>query len=229
MSLILKNTTGSLITLKVSALDIPASGQITIDPSRYHFFQKSDSITETDPLITAGSLVVNDGIRDLSILQSKEYLRFREAFGVPFRSDPTRVNGFIAKDTQTAIEEVRSIANPLIVPINLIYNGTLSNGNFIGYNNLLPGDLTPIIVPISGTFTGFTWSNRDADSDFDLEFRKNTTGGSPFFTWSVTNTKTADVNLGTPETITAGDTFYVKYVDQGSNATDASIVLKFKA
>ena len=227
--LIVKNTTGTLISIKETGEDIPASGQRTIDASRHHMYQKEATITEMTTNINSGALVINDGINDLSATKAFAYLRQRFAEGIRFKSNPERLNDFISKDVQLAIEEVRSISDPLIVPINLIYNGTLSNGNWIGYSNLLPGDNTPIIVPISGTFTGFTWSNNDTGPDFALEFSKTSTVTSPFFTWTVVNTQTANVTLPTPQAVTAGEKFFVKYIDQGGNAADAAIVLKFKA
>jgi len=138
-------------------------------------------------------------------------------------------NGPISDDVQNAIGEVYDIAAPLVVPINLIYNGSLSNNEFIGYSNLIPGDDTPVISPITGNFVGFTFSNNRASADFALEFRKNTTGGGAFFTWSVNNTQTADVTLGSPESFNAGDQIYIKYIDEGNNARDVAIVLKFKS
>jgi len=137
-------------------------------------------------------------------------------------------NGFTADDVQAAIEEVESLASPLRVPITLVYNGTLSNGDFIGYSNLLPGDATPIIIPISGSFVGFTWSNKVTGADFALEFRLGSTTATPFFTWTVTNTQIAEVAVPA-EAVTAGGTMYVKYLDQGQNAQDATIVLLFRS
>lgn len=148
------------------------------------------------------------------------------ASSTPFDND---TNGFTADDTQSAIEELLDLAAPLRVPISLVYNGTLSNGDWIGYSNLLPGDATPVISPITGAFVGFTFSNNDASADFALEFRKNTTGGTPFFTWSVDNTQSAAITLPTPQTFAAGDQIFVKYVDEGSNARDAVVVLLFKS
>ena len=152
--------------------------------------------------------------------------RTQEAADTPFDNS---TNGFVSENAQEAIEEIQSLAFPLRVPLSLIYNGTVSNGNFIGYSNLLPGDDTPVIAPISGTFVGFTWSNSSSTCDFALEFRKNTTIGTPFFTWSVDNTQIATVDLITPEPFVAGDEIYIKYIDEGTNARNAAIVLLFKS
>ena len=151
--------------------------------------------------------------------------RTQEAEDTPF--DNTS-NDFDSDNVQDALEEVQFLVDPLLVPITLVFNGTLSNGEFIGYSNLLPGDDTPIVCPITGNFIGFTWSNSRSNADFALVFRKNSTTTTPFFTWSVDNTQTANVEI-TPEPFSAGDTIFVEYVDEGTNASDASIVLGFKA
>ena len=156
-------------------------------------------------------------------------LQFREEMPFTPSNMPFTATGFTADNVQDAIEEISDIAAPLIVPIILIQNGTLSDNEFIGYSNLIPGDATPIIAPITGTFVGFTFSNENSSADFALEFRLGTTTSSIFFTWSVDNTLTADVNLVTPEAVTAGGRMFIKYKDEGSNASDAVIVLKFKS
>lgn len=230
MTKILKNTTGSDVNILSLGRRVPASGQITVPEQDYLLLASSDVVTELTPLINAGTVVVNDGIDDLTAARGIDYISHpHQAFNIRFAASPQRSNGFVKKNVQEAIEEVQLIAEPLIVPIILVHNGRLSNNEFIGYSNLLPGDDTPIIAPITGNFVGFTWSNDDAGADFALEFRKNTTGGAAFFTWSVDNTQTADVTLGTPQPFTAGDRIYVKYIDEGNNASDAAIVLKFKA
>lgn len=136
---------------------------------------------------------------------------------------------FTADNVQDAINGVNDAVAPLVVTVPLIHNGTLSNGNFIGYSNLLPGDSTPIIAPLTGTWTGYTWSNSKDDCDFALEFRKGSTTATPFYTWSVDNTQTADITFPSAESVTAGDEVYIKYIDEGTNAADATIILKFKA
>lgn len=137
--------------------------------------------------------------------------------------------GFSADNVSDAILETGNAVANLVVPITLVQNGTLSGGSFLGYNNLLPGDTTPIVAPITGQFVSFTWSNKKTNCDFALEFRLNSTTATPFFTWSVDNTQTASVDLVTPEAVTGGQTFYVKYIDEGVNASDAAVVLNFKS
>ena len=149
---ILKNTTNSDIELKVLGIELLANSSKEIEATDYLVLISVDSITELDPLLSSGDIVVNDGVRDITSANEREYLSSRTAFGNRFQNDADRGNGFISTNTQEAIEELLNIAAPLRVPISLIYNGTLSNGNFIGYSNLLPGDATPIIIPITGFF-----------------------------------------------------------------------------
>ena len=228
MSKILKNTTGSSIPITDTGVSIAASpGQYTIPPQDYLLWAASaDVVTH----IGTGDIVVNDGVTDLSVARGSDFIKHPDtAFNIRFLSEPERSNDLVKKNVQEAMEELQGISNPLRVPISLVYNGTLSNGDFIGYSNLIPGDLTPIIVPISGDFVEFTWSNKNATADFALEFRKNTTGGAAFFTWSVDNTLSAAVLLPTPQTFSLGDAIYVKYIDEGTNGQDAAVVLLFKS
>lgn len=132
-------------------------------------------------------------------------------------------------NVQSAVDNVGDLVAPLRVPITLVHNGTLSNGDWIGYSNLLPGDATPVIAPLTGVWSGFTWSNNKTTADFALEFRVGSTGATPFFTWSVDNTQSAFVEFPTAQAVTAGDKVFIKYIDEGTNAADAAIVLKFKA
>ena len=226
MAKILKNTTLSDIDLDVLATTIPASGQITVDVESYILLASDDSITELTTLINSGDITVNNGLSDLDAEDGLDFIRY------PDRADAIYVDDsgltFDADDIQEAFDNIDAIVAPLVVPIALVYNGTLSDNEFIGYSNLLPGDTTPIISPLTGSFVGFTWSNSRSNADFALEFRKNSTVATPFFTWSVDNTKTADVTLITSENFNAGDEIYVKYIDEGQNAADATIVLKFR-
>lgn len=148
------------------------------------------------------------------------------ASSLPFDNS---TNGFVAEDTQAAIEELLLIAAPLIVPIPLIHNGIMSNGDYIGYSNLLPGDNTPVLSPMTGSLVNFTFSNSRSSADFTIEFKRGSTGATPFFSWTVTNTKTASVTLPNPEAFAAGEEIYLKYIDQGTNASDTAIILGFKS
>lgn len=107
-------------------------------------------------------------------------------------------------------------------------NGTVSNNTFIGYDSLIPGDATPVIIPVKSQFLEFTFSNANNNADYTLEFRKNTLVGTPFFSASKTNTQFFSQD-GVDEPFDAGDQIYVKYIDDGNSASDAVILLTFKS
>lgn len=106
-------------------------------------------------------------------------------------------------------------------------NGTVSNNSFIGYDSLIPGDSSPVIIPIKSELIEYTFSNSKF-SDFTLEFRKNTLTGTSFFSDTRTNTQFYSEN-SLSETFNAGDEIYIKYIDNGTNASDAVILLVLKA
>lgn len=128
-----------------------------------------------------------------------------------------------------AIAATSTVAFAAIFPIVLQHNGSVGNGTFFGYSNLISGLDTPIVVPVDSTLDNFTFSNKNSSADYTIEFRKNTTGGSAFYSVSKTNTSSFVDTLGSPEPFSAGDLIYVKYVDNGSNASDVGLVLNFKA
>lgn len=148
------------------------------------------------------------------------------AKGVPF--DPTG-STLISDNTEDAIKELDTAAQLPVFTIMLQHNGSVGNNTFLGYNELIPGNATPVIIPKDSEFVGFTFSNAQTTADFTLEFRKNGTGVATFHTSVKTNTQFYSENLGTPQSFTAGDKIYVKYIDQGDNASDAAVVLVFRA
>lgn len=61
---ILINATASDIVLKDVGQTVPASGQLTIDPSDFDKYQRSSNVVTQ---ISNGNLIVNDGVKNLSI------------------------------------------------------------------------------------------------------------------------------------------------------------------
>jgi hypothetical protein len=170
-----------------------------------------------------------DNVKVLIAERNGVDLEYSEELDLLADNIPFDEPGFVADNVSDAIIETGDAVADLVVTISLIQNGTLSGGTFLGYSNLLPGDSTPVVSPINGVFVGFTWSNKKTTCDFALEFRLDSTVATPFFTWSVDNTQTAEIDLVVAEAVTAGQTFFIKYIDEGTNAADAAIVLKFKS
>lgn len=134
-----------------------------------------------------------------------------------------------AENAQDAIEEAYWKAPGSIAryTLTLLHNGTVSNGTFLGYSELINGEATPIIIPRKSLFTEFTFSNDRSNADYALEFRKNSTVAAPFLIVSKDNEQ-AFVESGIDEEFAAGDIIYIKYVDEGTNARDVAIVLYFQ-
>lgn len=152
------------------------------------------------------------------------------SWSTPFDSEPDRPNGFTSENVQDAIEEAKATAPGLLArfTISLLHNGTVGNNTFFGYNELINGSATPVILPIKCIFSEFTFSNNKANADYTLEFRRNITTGPPFLSVSKVNTKFFFED-GISQQFNAGDSIYVRYRDNGDNASDAAVVLYFKA
>lgn len=226
MSKIIKNTTGTDIEIEAIGRTIPTSGQVLFPPTDYLLLADPDTITEITSDVNAGNLIINDGTNDLSASEGLDYLQYPDD-ATNIRFTPTSL---IPDDTvQEAIQN--GVSNALNAPrytIPLLYNGTVSNNEFIGYTNLIPGDSTPIIVPKTGFLEEYTFSNRNSNADYTIELRRNSTTATVFDTESKTNTQSF-IKDGINEPFNAGDEIYVKYLDNGNNATDVVIILLFRA
>jgi len=120
-----------------------------------------------------------------------------------------------------------------IYPVTLTYNGTVSNGTFYGHLNTINGLDTPVVVPKSSTLKVLSFSNKNSNADYTLELRKNSSTATPFISIVKVNSQFFTFNaLDDPnieESFAAGDTIFVKHIDQGGNASDVVILLYFKA
>jgi len=132
-------------------------------------------------------------------------------------------NGFTSTDTQSAIEEAKSLAEGFgRVPLLMLHNGTLSNGEEIGRNELMADK--KYIFPVPFKITHLTWNNNRSNVSFSLQFyRYDSTGtqypGNPFYTYQVVNGEYGYVDNLT-FTFNAGDYMKIFYVDQGTNCSD---------
>lgn len=170
----------------------------------------------------------------LIVQTDSQELDFRSELGLDagnvFFSATLDVN---TDNVQQAIEiagsNAQSALDTPIFPIILTHNGTVGGGTFLGYSSLIPGDDTPIVVGRDADLVNFTFSNGNANADYSLIFRKNSTVASPFLTVSKTNEQFFSFDLITPESFLAGDRIYIEYQDDGTNASDVGMVLNFRA
>jgi len=153
-----------------------------------------------------------------------QYFKSQIALTTPFDNS---TNGFTADEVQSAIEEARQIALDLpVYTIPLIMNGTMSNGDWITYSNLTPDN--SIRIPIKSELKAFTYDNTRTSVDFDMEFYLNGRTTTKYATREVRNVDYGGIFTGLSDPFDPGDTLDIKYVDQGTNASDLTVILFFR-
>jgi hypothetical protein len=124
MSKILKNVTGSNISIVDTGITVLANNQYTIPPQDYLLWAASNNIITR---IGAGSIVVNDGSVDLSISDGTDLIKglYPKKFGVLSGDDLTSIGhvGDRLKVDTGEIEIKNDSGNP--IPINGNVTATL--------------------------------------------------------------------------------------------------------
>lgn len=237
--LILKNT--SIVDLELSeGFTIPASGQITIDPSlRHRFWDDIDVVGTLAIMIRTGVVIVNDGVTDITLANGLDvergidYLKFPDtAFNIRFKSNPERNNGFTSKNAQEAIEEVRSSFLGKGFQTTFMGNGTVGNEWLKSEDQNINSDQSPDIFKFGARCVGIDFTNSRGGSDFvAILCLSNINNGATvtrFFKWTVTNgrvgLKTNNIN---GFTVNAGDKMAVYVRDTGRNPRDLVVTLDF--
>lgn len=112
--------------------------------------------------------------------------------------------------------------------IVLTHNGTIGN-QWIGYSELIPGDMTSIVIPWNCYLADVTFAFDAVSVDGTMEFYKNgTTVTERFRQWNFTNVNNYQILTNANDSLNAGDVLRIKWVDSGSNPADAALVLFFK-
>lgn len=152
---------------------------------------------------------------------------FPVAQATPFDgSDATPA--FTAENVKDGIIEARETAQGKArVSIPCIWNGTVSNGAWVGYSNLVPSDLSPIILPWNCTLREVSFSANRTSMDGEMDFYKNGTAtGDIVYTETFSNVNRTKVFLP-DEDFSAGDLLRMRWVDQGQNPRDLALILFF--
>lgn len=147
------------------------------------------------------------------------------AKAIPFDKTGT---SFTSDDAEAAIIEAKNIATSLPrFTVVTTFNGTVSNGDWLGYSNLIPGDVVPILIPVKCTLKEVTFFNNNTTTGrLDLYYNGTSTGdifNNLQLTSSPSGFKTTFTQLFNP-----GDTLRGRWVDQGTNPNDAVIVYFFQ-
>jgi len=143
----------------------------------------------------------------------------QHARGTPFDNS---INGFVATETQSAIEEAKSAALGLaqwIVSINR--NAIMINNNWFGRNELMSNSASYVFNRATRLIS-LSWTNTNEDCSFDLEFYKNGRETTKIYTYEV-RLKTMGYIFGLSYDFVAGDYLDIKYIDQGQNASDMGL------
>lgn len=149
--------------------------------------------------------------------------------GVPDFSAPP---GSLYADVSTSRLHIKTLNNGWKIydpgRIQYLMNSTIYNGQFVMMDTLVSGshykasEATEII--------GFSWRNTYTGRSFDLEFYYSESvnpGGTFLYKHEVRNAQDGSVkNLGL--LIPENNYLYIKYVDQGLNASDLSLTLKVR-
>lgn len=138
------------------------------------------------------------------------------------------LNGEILAFIEETIREFNKDI-PAVYTITFTHNGTISNGNYFGVTENISGDDTPVVIPLKSELISFAFSNNKTNADFTLLFKKNSIAATPFLSVSRTNTQLFAQSLVTPEQFVAGDRIFIQYQDDGTNASDVSLNLFFRA
>lgn len=114
-----------------------------------------------------------------------------------------------------------------VFSVQLQHQGNVSNGTFYGYAANTPGDSTPVVIFRKSRLDYFSFSNTRDTADYDIEFRINTTVGTPFQTISKVDTQFFAQNMTSAQVFQQGDRIYVKNIGTGTSPADVAISLGF--
>jgi len=144
-------------------------------------------------------------------------------------------NGFTANQTQAAIEEARNSSIGIgRFSIITAFNGTIGN-QWLGYNELIPGNTTPILIPVKCKLreVTFAWNSTitilggiitvttDVDGRFEI-YKNGFDAGSIIFTRTFSNSGGLSVSSGLDINLNAGDFIVGRWIDLGGNPSDAA-------
>lgn len=146
--------------------------------------------------------------------------------------DNTVTNWPINPNAQEAIEYARSNAIATVrFCIVTVFNGTMSNNQWCGYSELLPGDSVPIVVPLSCRLKELAVSYNGASVDGRFDLYKNGTAAGDIIdssTFTFANQANRKVFTGINYTFVSGDQIRMRWVDLGDNPSDVAIVYYFE-
>lgn len=120
-----------------------------------------------------------------------------------------------------------TVFNAILPGSILSHNGTISDGQLIGYNNLVNN---PIVLGFRCSLLRITMINSNSSADGTFRFYKNVAGtGTPFATFSYVNSSPNNGTISGSPIFEIGDILYIYFDKDGQNTSDLSLTLFFKA
>jgi hypothetical protein len=206
------------------------TGQITLNELVIHE-------VDTDPSVTPGLAA---SIGDLALLDggARKWQKFgplntdwkedNVAANVSFNN---ATNGFTANQVQTAIEEAKQNSEGFPrAGLSLTANGTVNNGNWITYSELLSNPR--ILFPVKIRIKEITWVNSSTNlGAFNFEIYKNgqAIGNRVFVYTAPAGDRTVGYGYyvwASNLDFAAGDSLYIKYVKpSGTSLADLALIV----
>lgn len=160
------------------------------------------------------------------------------AKSVPFKNS---TNSFAASNVQDAVEEALNVASSLArFTIVCTFNGTISNNQWLGLNEVLPGNQVPIRMPVKcklreiafsyaqANILGTPASGENVDGVFSLYKNGLTNPTNVVTSVTFTNQPGGKIVTGLNIDIASGDYIVGRWSDTGDNPADMSIIYYFE-
>jgi hypothetical protein len=146
--------------------------------------------------------------------------------GTPFDNS---TNGFTATQAQAAIEEARDTAPGFArASITCVFNSTISNNQWLGFSDQLPGDAVPIRIPWNCILKEIAVSWKALSVDGQMRFFKNGLVDPGNVVYTETFSNQDDGRVFYPDIpFSAGDLLRGRWIDQGQNPSDMALVYFF--
>lgn len=151
-------------------------------------------------------------------------------------------NGFSATEAQSAIEESKNQSlGKSRFTIVCTFNSTVGNNNWLGYNELLPGNQVPIRLALKcrlreisfsynqNSILGIPLSGENVDGQFQLYKNGLTDPTNVVYTETFTNQPGGKIVAGLSLDFAANDFMIGKWIDTGDNPSDMAITYYFEA
>lgn len=139
-------------------------------------------------------------------------------------------NGFVSTDVQAAIEEARTSAIQKVrYTIVTTFNGVVGNNQWLGFNELLPGNQVPIRIPINSILReiAFSFVGTSVDGNFQI-YKNGFLAANIAYTYSFSNVDGGAIASGINLSFNSSEFFAGRWVDTGDNPSDMSVVYFFE-